>query len=41
MLLKWGLPKIRGTFFWGPYNADPTVGGNYYIGGALLSETRK
>ena len=20
-----GLPKIRGTLFWGPYNKDPTI----------------
>ena len=22
---KWDFPKIRGTFFWGPYNKDPTI----------------
>ena len=21
----WEFPKIRGTFFWGPYNKDPTI----------------
>ena len=21
----WELPKIRGPFFWGPYNKDPTI----------------
>ena len=21
----WGVPKIRGTLFWGPYNKDPII----------------
>ena len=29
MLLKWDFPKIRGTFFWGPYNKDPTIQGYF------------
>ena len=23
--ITWGLPKIRGALFWGPYNKDPTI----------------
>ena len=25
VLYTWGFPKIRGTFFWSPYNKDPTI----------------
>ena len=25
LTLIWEFPKIRGTFFWGPYNKDPTI----------------
>ena len=33
----WDFPKIRGTFFGGPYNKDPTIQGT--ILGSPLSET--
>ena len=23
--LKWGVPKIKGTLVWDPYNKDPTI----------------
>ena len=26
----WDFPKVRGTFFWGPYDTDPTTWGPYY-----------
>ena len=25
----WEFPKIRVTLFWGPYNKDPAIPGNY------------
>ena len=25
----WEVPKIRGTYCWGPYNTDPTILGCY------------